>query len=53
MKTIFPSRRNDGSLDLLATFVSRREMSVGSFIGYNSTGPENVQTPGTAPEHCH
>ena len=27
-----------------------REMSVGSFIGYNSTRPENVQPPGTAPE---
>ena len=25
MKTIFPSRRDDGSLDLLAAFVSRRE----------------------------
>ena len=26
MKTFFPSRRADGSLDLLAAFVSRREM---------------------------
>ncbi len=26
MKTIFPSRRDDGSLDLLTAFVSRREI---------------------------
>ena len=26
MKPIFPSRRDDGSLDLLAAFVSRREI---------------------------
>ena len=26
MKTFFPSRRDDGSLDLLAAFVSRREI---------------------------
>ena len=57
------ARRDDGSLDLLAAFVSRMEIRVGYFsnlppgrwqaetlLGYNSTRPENVQTLGTPRE---
>lgn len=49
---LFLSRRDDRSLDLLAAFVSRSEMPVGSLIGYNSTLPEKIQTLSTHREDC-